>query len=359
LSGTNKYYWNDNTKSTGKCSNTLKCICKTKTCSKCPKDTYSEGGINSKCTKCPTDRPYTALNRARISDGACIKSADSFKCKDGEGVGQVIRTFDRASQCNGGVITTEAECKAAAEFNSKNNIDKNVGYEGRPSWSIYPPGCVYHSGNNKYYWNDNTKSTATCSDNHKCICKSKACNNCPINTYSTGGINKRCQPCPKDRPSTAGKTGQRSKDACVKTITCSPGQGFMLYREKGKCEQNAQVKTWQECKVVAEFNNNIYGHLNGGLHPNPKIKNRDEYFINSKEVPYGCFVTDANPYYVFNEYSNSPIQCSTKYKCACIKNTCQTCPPQYYSPGGDHIQCKKMRKLCFKRFHWQTYRLRK
>ena len=39
-----------------------------------------------------------------------------------------------ASQCSGiSKITTEAECKLAAEYNSKNNIDKNRGYGGR--WS--------------------------------------------------------------------------------------------------------------------------------------------------------------------------------------------------------------------------------
>ena len=27
-----------------------------------------------------------------------------------------------------------------------------------------PPGCIYNSGNNKYYWNDYTKSTTQCSN---------------------------------------------------------------------------------------------------------------------------------------------------------------------------------------------------
>ena len=34
-----------------------------------------------------------------------------------------IRTSGHASQCTGLFITTEAECKLAAEYNRKNNID--------------------------------------------------------------------------------------------------------------------------------------------------------------------------------------------------------------------------------------------
>ena len=55
-----------------------------------------------------------------------------------------IRTSGDASQCSGlSKITTEAECKLAAEYNSKNNIDKNGGYGGRGVVG-YPPGCIYY-----------------------------------------------------------------------------------------------------------------------------------------------------------------------------------------------------------------------
>ena len=61
-----------------------------------------------------------------------------------------IRTS--GSQCSGvSKITTEAECKLAAEYNSKNNIDKNEGYRGRWTGSNAPPGCFY-SVDNKYYY---------------------------------------------------------------------------------------------------------------------------------------------------------------------------------------------------------------
>ncbi len=51
-------------------------------------------------------------------------------CKAGEGIpsGRIF-TSGSASQCSGiSKITTEAECKLAAEYNRKNGIDGNIGY---------------------------------------------------------------------------------------------------------------------------------------------------------------------------------------------------------------------------------------
>eukprot|EP00942_MAST-04A_sp_MAST-4A-sp1_P010161 g10161.t1 len=122
---------------------------------------------------------------------------EDLTCKAGEGVpsGKIF-TSGLASQCSGvSKITTEAECKLAAEYNRKNNIDKNGGYGSDRSWSWAPPGCFYHSSLNKYYWNDITKSATKCSDSYKCICKTKTCTKCPINAFnSKGGINPTCTP---------------------------------------------------------------------------------------------------------------------------------------------------------------------
>ena len=83
-----------------------------------------------------------------------VAADKDLTCKAGErviGSGKIF-TSGLASQCSGlSKITTEAECKLAAEYNSKNNIDKNVGYGGGWSGSGVPPGCIYWSGgNNKY-----------------------------------------------------------------------------------------------------------------------------------------------------------------------------------------------------------------
>ena len=74
-----------------------------------------------------------------------VRGEEDVTCKAGEGAGYDIRTS--GSQCSGlSKITTWEECELAAEYNSKNNIDKNEGFGGRRSWSDKPPGCIY--------WND-------------------------------------------------------------------------------------------------------------------------------------------------------------------------------------------------------------
>ena len=123
-------------------SNKYKCICKTKTCIKCPINTYSEGGTNPTCTKCPKGRPYTFLNKQDSID-SCTSKKDAVKCEAGEEgsmTGTSIRTSGPPSQCSGlSKITTEAECELAAEYNMGNNIAKNRGYRGRVSYSERPP----------------------------------------------------------------------------------------------------------------------------------------------------------------------------------------------------------------------------
>ena len=62
-----------------------------------------------------------------------VSGEEGLTCEPGEGmIGTDIRTSGVASQCSGlSKITTEAECKLAAEYNRKNNIpEKNVGYVG-------------------------------------------------------------------------------------------------------------------------------------------------------------------------------------------------------------------------------------
>ena len=84
-----------------------------------------------------------------------VAADKDLTCKAGEAVASgEIFTSGLASQCSGiSKITTEAECKLAAEYNSKNNIDKNDGYGGRDYYSGFPPGCFYFSYKiNKYIW---------------------------------------------------------------------------------------------------------------------------------------------------------------------------------------------------------------
>ena len=84
-----------------------------------------------------------------------IHVAYGLKCKAGEGIAPMF-TSGLASQCSGlSKITTEAECNATAEYNRKNNIDKNWGYLAQTRESYFPYGCFYY--HNNYYWNYHTK----------------------------------------------------------------------------------------------------------------------------------------------------------------------------------------------------------
>ena len=230
-----------------------------------------------------------------------------------------------ASQCSGlSKITTEAECELAAEYNSKNNIDKNVGYWGRTSWSKYPPGCIYYLSGNYYYWNDDdTKSTAICSYIRKCICKPKTCVKCPINTYSKGGTNPTCTPCPFHAPTTNFKTGQ-SFNGCIRVPRkkCDAGR-----RVIGDGITRKIICT--ECPI------NTYGK--GGINPSctPCPKKR--------------------PTTNFKRGQTSSNACIPVPKINCVagkgviagsgdgiwrKKICTECPINTISEGGDNAECK-------------------
>lgn len=107
-----------------------------------------------------------------------VKGNADVTCKGGETYAYGdIRSSGTCGTNN--KITTEEECKAAQEYNSKNNVDNNKGFGRRMSWTNYPPGCIMMEGS-KYYWNDYHQSSRHCSNGPKCICKTKTCIKCPI-----------------------------------------------------------------------------------------------------------------------------------------------------------------------------------
>ena len=226
-----------------------------------------------------------------------VRSEEDLTCKAGYGASSgKIFTSGYASQCSGvSKITTEAECELAAEYNRKNNIDKNWGYGGRMSYPTVPPGCIYNSrGDYKYYWNDNKKSTRKCSTSYKCICKTKTCINCPINTYSEGGINPTCTPCPKERAYTKQNHKQDSIDSCTDELHCEPGYEVVAqadYRTSGlasQCSGIFKIETKEECEAVAKDNNKYYvGRYSNQHHP------------------FGCFHSKYDNKYWFNDNPNS------------------------------------------------------
>ena len=122
-------------------------------------------------------------------------------CKRGEGLYEYSIVPSRSRSVvwyhrHSSLITTKAECIAAAEYNSKNNIDKNVGFDASSTaWTgnRYPRGCIYDSVTKKYFINTLLSARKTeCSSRYKCILIAKKCYKCP----------KRCYKCPENTYST-------------------------------------------------------------------------------------------------------------------------------------------------------------
>eukprot|EP00942_MAST-04A_sp_MAST-4A-sp1_P014032 g14032.t1 len=187
---------------------------------------------------------------------SAVSGEEDLTCEAGYGASSgKIFTSGYASQCSGlSKITTIAECRLAAEYNSKNNIDENGGFGGRVSWSSYPVGCL--NIGKKYWWNDNTKSTRKCSDRGKCICKPKTCIKCPRHTYSEGGTNPICEKCPPDTY-TLLNSKQGSKSSCEATLECSAGEGMLptdILTSGSGCSGVSKITTEAECKFAQEYN---------------------------------------------------------------------------------------------------------
>ena len=69
-----------------------------------------------------------------------------------------------------GVITTAAECEAAAVALGWSDVVVDSGYTG--SWSSYPPGCILDSNGNLYHNTKTTWNTNTCSGiSFTCACQ--------------------------------------------------------------------------------------------------------------------------------------------------------------------------------------------
>lgn len=126
-----------------------------------------------------------------------VVSGTDVTCKAGEGAGTKLPT-GFASQCGGSKLYNIYDCKAAAKYDNK-------GYYGNIYSSDLPYGCIFWRG--QYRWNYNGQPTSQCSTECKCICKTKKCFKCPINTYNNkGGLNPTCTRCPYNRPTTNFKT---------------------------------------------------------------------------------------------------------------------------------------------------------
>eukprot|EP00944_MAST-04C_sp_MAST-4C-sp1_P001011 g1011.t1 len=184
----NKQYWfNHNFESTFECGKYNRdCVCKTKVCVKCPKNTYSTK--KQTCEWCPSGTHSIDPRQA----------CKTIVCKEGEGMAYPDKKL--SGYCDA-PITSAAECEAAAKYNKKHKVDNNKGVLGNLQKYVKdrPYGCFHDSGGwakNVYYFNPDYTSRTKCGIKERaCVCKSRLCNKCPPHTYSLGGENAVCKEC--------------------------------------------------------------------------------------------------------------------------------------------------------------------
>eukprot|EP00944_MAST-04C_sp_MAST-4C-sp1_P000810 g810.t1 len=210
------YYFNQK-RVAADCSKAKPCLCAIQTCAICPMNTFSEGGAGAKCQPCPSSRPFT------MSRGSRDKSKCKRTCEPGY---EFLEDAIKSGVCNE-PIESKDECHEAAI--AAKTKDHNDGFAEVLDNDYDPPGCFLNNGfNRKYYFNKNKKSHAACGHDRKlCICKKdtqpKVCAICPKNTYGNG---VSCKACPSKKPSTMGKTGCTSMDDCVMDSKCDVGHGY-------------------------------------------------------------------------------------------------------------------------------------
>eukprot|EP00943_MAST-04B_sp_MAST-4B-sp1_P002166 g2166.t1 len=234
-----KYAFNTDATSNIPCNRNTQCICKLPKCNKCPVGKFSSGG-NVKCTSCPYGK--TTLTSGASSRKDCIDKTRTSNCKGGYGTTGVMYEPYRpvSTSCTAGnfqPITTPDECKKASEINKDLHGDLNdrvLGYAGVVNTRYEPYGCYFDGS--QYFFNKNKKksSRASCKKNGKsikdgsCICKTKQCHECPVDTY---GKNSKCIKCKKGT-GTYGKTGQ---PGCISF--CKPGtEGKLTTQGDHICE---------------------------------------------------------------------------------------------------------------------------
>jgi len=180
-----------------KCTEDETCICQPIKCRKCPINTYSNGGKNAKCLKCPYDNPVT---NGKIGQ----KSCEPLVCKNGEGI-------ERESTRTSGVCISPArnedDCNKIASNNWENDA-KPDRYGGNYQGNMFPYGCYtskagsYSDGEQRLRFNSD-KSGIQCDADVQmfgpviknaftCFCRINTCGKCPNGFTSAGGPNAEC-----------------------------------------------------------------------------------------------------------------------------------------------------------------------
>ena len=124
------------------------------------------------------------------------------------------------------------------------------------------------------------------------------------------------------------------------TTPCPSGTSGPRYEviKSGSCKTVLQMK---DCKNLAMPINGKFFNTTGKWLSD--AFNRENYDKQDGRLPapYGCLVKDTGGY-GFNSWTiNGECGNSRGYDCVCGPLKCIPCPPNYYSPGGLDVPCKK------------------
>jgi hypothetical protein len=189
-------------------TNGFTCLCRDTTCMKCPKNTYSVGGMNPICKVCPISKPYTWAGQPQTSELACKETSEPIRCEAGTGV--VYSRIRSEGLCEEPIMSAK-ECEIASGFNKHFIIGHDRGFKHKTDKkhsSFRPVGCYKSLRTSQYFFNSphsgsvgfmrfHTPIQKRCGDgSNNCICQNKECQKCPPGTYnSKGGMNTICLPC--------------------------------------------------------------------------------------------------------------------------------------------------------------------
>ena len=379
-----------NTHTSGRdCSGWDRCLCVTwenggsgsTSCERCPIDTYSPGGENASCIKCPPDKPFTCSSDGK--DCTTTKGSTSIaSCRAGptcsEGRGIQYNKEKSNGRCLR-YIGTEADCRKAA-------IEMGFGHrpvviDTRSSTNL-PKGC--YLSQKKVMFNAKMTNTGYCEPSAPCLCATKSCAVCPSGSFGKGGAEGICTECPSGKPYTGtdGRhTGAVAISSCSARITCNagyflagttsgrkickkcpfdkpftfPGKGDNnctagLYcpagqegigfqggdhRDDGRCQE--YITDEAECKAAAKYNQpDMIGDLGIGFYIGDDIEDANDFY---SDRPRGCYVDMFSRELRFNREMTNTGDCTIESVCLCariqkIEGVCSECAPGTFFAGG-------------------------
>jgi hypothetical protein len=307
----------------------------TKKCLPCPENFYSTKGL---CKRCPPEKPSTHGKRGAKSAAEC---SEIGTCQPGHGNTPLKRGYcaaiiGDAKRC----VSDECKSKVGRECEE---MGKKLGLS--QTWGGFratghgdPAGCftfynslyVFQTNNGAH---DAESMEPAMNSNKMSICK-KGCFECPANTFSNGGDDAICRPCPSSpngntKYSTNGKTKQSE---CVPSCVA----GYGVNEKGGECvtcpvnhySTGGLDADCQKCPNDAPFTRGVTGASHISMCEACESAS-DFRYLNEHE---GLVRADGKP--------QCKSSCDGGFEKDPGQNTCKRCNAGEYSEKDGH-QCQK------------------